>query len=430
MTAHESQRTQLRHVVVLGDHDTLGHTEMLDQQAAQHGAVIVERHAFGRGEARSTGTLHEVPGVVEALGRAIELRAHIWVPFPMADLAREKHARRFDLALERHGLDLLLGRHLTACPEVGVNSIDFALRGEVHAVDQLDQAALASAGLRTLAGDIELVLSQTAERPDLQPEIPAPGVAVGDPPAAPDSEYSSATVDSEPDLIPAPPSAPVILEDTAAPRAHRRAHRVAADSGTSADATMPAPRSTTRQPIDPATRRNTAMSTEVTASVMIGAIRPNSVHGQPSMDETPRPFAPSHVMVLMEGHRATWIVQRCPNLGRPSPILRIRPSSPAFLLAAGLLGYVALTQPRVVREFDELRNLVEVDDRRGEVRIQPLDKDSARRIFRHLSRHTYAVATVLPGSTITPTELDITADSGSIQAATLRPTIAEFSAAG
>jgi hypothetical protein len=172
------------------------------------------------------------------------------------------------------------------------------------------------------------------------------------------------------------------------------------------------------------------MSTEVTASVMIGAIRPNFVHGQPSGDGAPRPFAPSHVMVLMKGHRATWIVQRCPNLGRPSPTLQIRPSSPAFPLAAGLLGYVALTQPRVIREFDDLRNLVEVDDRRGEVRVQPLDKDSARRIFGHLSQHAYGVATTLPGSTITSTELDIAADSGAFQAAALVQTIAEPTATG
>jgi hypothetical protein len=429
MTAHESQQTQLRRVIVLGDHDTLGHSERLDQQAAQHGAIIVERRAFGRGEARSTGTLHEVPGIIEALGRAIELRAHIWVPFPMADLAREQHVRRLDLALERHGLDLLLGRHLMPCPEVGVNSIDFALRAEVHAVDQLDQAALASAGLRTLAGDIELALAQTAEQPDCQPEIHAPRKAAGDQPAPPDSEYPSAPEDSEPALTPAPAPAPVLahLGDTAAPPAHRCAVRIANDFDTTAEATRPAPRSTTRQPIHPATRRNTTMSTEVTASVMIGAIRPNSVHGQPSEDGAPRPFAPSHVMVLMEGHRATWILQRCPNLGRPSPTLRIRPSSPAYLLAAGLLGYVALTHPRVIRESDELRNLIEVDDRRGEVRVQPLDEDSACRIVQQLSEHAYGVVTVLPGSTITATEVNLAADRGSIQAAALAPPIAESS---
>lgn len=176
-------------------------------------------------------------------------------------------------------------------------------------------------------------------------------------------------------------------------------------------------------------RRNTVMSTEVTATVMIGPVRAESTHGQPS-NGAERLFAPSHVMVLMEGDRAVWIVQRCPNLGRPSPTLRIRPSSPAFLLAAGLLGYVALTQPRVIRESEELRNLLEVNERRGEVRIEPLDKDSARRIFHHLSDHTYGVATTLPGSTIGPAELGIASDSGSIKAAVLAPTIAESSATG
>jgi len=424
MTAHESQQTQLRRVIVLGDHDTLGHAEVLDQQAAQHGAVIIGHHAFGNGEARSTGTLHEVPAIVEALGRAIELRAHIWVPFPMGDFTREQHVRRLDLALERHGLDLLLGRQLAPCPEIGINSIDYALRAEVHAVDHLDQAAIASAGLRTLAGEIELALSHSPDRPD----IPPTAVDAGDAQKSPEAEMLSAPEDCEPDLTALPVAA--TAEHTAAQSAHRCTHRVAADPDTPAGATRPTPRSTTHQPINPATRRTPAMSTEVTASVMIGAIRPNSVHGQPSMDETPRPFAPSHVMVLMEGHRATWILQRCPNLGRPSPTLRIRPSSPAFLLAAGLLGYVALTQPRVIRDSDDLRSLVEFDDRRGEVRVQPLDKDSARRIFRHLSQHAYGVATTLPGSTITPAELGIAADSGAIQAAALVQTIAESTATG
>jgi hypothetical protein len=74
--------------------------------------------------------------------------------------------------------------------------------------------------------------------------------------------------------------------------------------------------------------------------------------------------------------------------------------------------------------------VVEFDDRRGEVRIQPLDKDSARRIFRHLSQHAYGVATTLPGSTITPAELGIASDSGAIQAAALVQTIAGPTATG
>jgi hypothetical protein len=194
----------------------------------------------------SVNQIHHLTAM-DSVGRAIELRAHIWVPFPMGDFTREQHVRRLDLALERHGLDLLLGRQLTPCPEIGVNSIDYALRAEVHAVDQLDQAALASAGLRTLARDIELNLAQTAERPDCQEEIHARRLAAGDPPAAPDSEYPSAPGDSESALIPAPAPAPALLGDTAAPPAHGCAVRIANDFDTPADATMPAPRSTTRQ---------------------------------------------------------------------------------------------------------------------------------------------------------------------------------------
>lgn len=162
----------LHRVVVLGDRDTLARSEMLEKQASQHGAAIVESHAFSPGEARSHDSLHEVAAVVDALRRAIEIRADIWVPFPMEDLTREQHIRRLDLALERHGLDLLLGQHLAPCAERGVNVMDYALRVEVHAVDDLDRAALAAAGLRTLAEEIEIALVETAK--DF-PEAPADG---------------------------------------------------------------------------------------------------------------------------------------------------------------------------------------------------------------------------------------------------------------
>lgn len=165
MSSHETphwHHCDLHRVVVLGDRDTLARSDMLENQASQHGAIIVESHAFGPGEARAHDRLHEVPAVVDALRRAIEIRADIWVPFPIEDLTREGHMRRLDLALERHGLDLLLGQHLAPCPEHGVNVMDYALRVEVHAVDDLDRAALAAAGLRTLADEIEIALSEAA----------------------------------------------------------------------------------------------------------------------------------------------------------------------------------------------------------------------------------------------------------------------------
>lgn len=423
MTGNESHQNHTRSVVLLGDHETLAQSEMLEQQAALHDAIIIESHTFGLGEARSTGTLHEVPGVVEALGRAIELRAHIWVPFPIGDLTREQHIRRLDLMLERHGLNLLLGRHLTACPEIGVNSVDFALRAEVHAVDQLDQAALASAGLRTLAGEIEMALFETVNACQLN--NPHPGAAGRNTAAPSQAEYLSSPRDSESGLTLVP--AWSTADSAAEQRAHRRKHQGGTELDTPPTAARPAPRSTAQQPIQSPSRRANAMSTAVTANVMIGAIRPGSVHGQPSEDCTPRPFAPSHVMVLMEGHRPTWILQRCPNLGRPSPTLRIRPSSPPYLLAAAILGYVALTQPRIIRESEQLRRLVEVDDRRGEARIHPLDEHDARQIFQRCSEHTFGLITTLPGSTITSTELCIAADTG-LQIAAVAPGITKPSA--
>ena len=153
------------------------------------------------------------------------------------------------------------------------------------------------------------------------------------------------------------------------------------------------------------------MPTEVTASVMIGPVRADSIHGQPSHG-TDRLFAPSHIMVLMEGHRAVWILQRCPNLSRPAMTLRIRPSSPDHLLASGVLGYVALTMPRLIRNAADLRDLAELDNRRGEVRIHPLDRATTRRVFAHCSEHTYGLVTVLPGSSIAEGELQIAADAG------------------
>jgi hypothetical protein len=177
MTGHETPQfwnhCEIHRVILLGDRDTLARAEMLEQQAVEHGAAIVESHAFAPGEARSHDGLHDVPAVVEALRRAIEIRADIWVPFPIEDLTREQHIRRLDLVLERHRLDLLLGRHLTPCPEAGVNAVDYALRQEVHAVDDLDQAVLAAAGFRTLAEEIELVLAEAATANP--PEIPAQG---------------------------------------------------------------------------------------------------------------------------------------------------------------------------------------------------------------------------------------------------------------
>lgn len=49
---------------------------------------------------------------------------------------------------------------MTPCPtEGGYSALDAALREEVHAVDELDQAGLAAAGTQTLEAEIEAALA-------------------------------------------------------------------------------------------------------------------------------------------------------------------------------------------------------------------------------------------------------------------------------
>ncbi|MCV7260880.1 hypothetical protein AWC26_17760 [Mycobacterium shimoidei] len=146
-------------LVLLGDHDTAEHRGELSQLAAQRGCTITETFSFVPGEAAANDDLTQVDAVVLALGRAISDHVPIWVPFAGPDLGREQHWRRLSLVLQRHGLNLLLGRDLESCPTTGgFSEIDFALRREVQAVDELDHAALAAVGAESLGHEIELAL--------------------------------------------------------------------------------------------------------------------------------------------------------------------------------------------------------------------------------------------------------------------------------
>ncbi len=148
-------------VIVLGDRDTTGRREPLVEAATDQGAVIAETFAFDAGEPASHDDLVEVEVVVAAIGRAISTRTDVWVPFPHQDLGREQHLRRLILVLQRHGLNVRIGRELEPCPEDGgFNEIDFALRREVRAVDALDHAALATAGAEALSAQIERALAE------------------------------------------------------------------------------------------------------------------------------------------------------------------------------------------------------------------------------------------------------------------------------
>ncbi|MGV1004473.1 MAG: hypothetical protein ACOYEV_06820 [Candidatus Nanopelagicales bacterium] len=147
---------------------------MLADKAAEQGAVITQTYAFDPGLAASQDDLTCVEAVVEALGRAIETHADIWLPFPLQDLAREQHWRRLSLALQRHGLNLLMGPEMAPSPiEGGYSAVDAALRDEVRAVDGLDYAALAAAGMKALGTEIEAALLEADEQSSQEPATAA-----------------------------------------------------------------------------------------------------------------------------------------------------------------------------------------------------------------------------------------------------------------
>ncbi|MCV7316124.1 hypothetical protein H7J77_11295 [Mycolicibacillus parakoreensis] len=150
-------------VLLLGDTDTTAHREDLTATAQRRGFVVADIYAFDLWEPGRTADLTEIAAVVAALARAIADHLDIWVPFLSPDLGREQHSRRISLVLQRHGLNLRTGRKLWALPaESGVNEIDWALRSEVRAVDALDNAALAAAGVKKLSAEIERTLVAAA----------------------------------------------------------------------------------------------------------------------------------------------------------------------------------------------------------------------------------------------------------------------------
>ena len=158
-------QTQTDAVLILGDNVTEQHAEMFAIRAAEHGVIISGIFAFEVGEAAAADDLAEVEQVVAALSHAIATRRNIWMPYAREDLVREEHARRLCMVLQRHGLTLRVGPDLFACPtEGGTNPIDQALRIEVQAVDALDNAVIAAAGVQTLSTEIDAVLAAVPSR--------------------------------------------------------------------------------------------------------------------------------------------------------------------------------------------------------------------------------------------------------------------------
>ena len=153
-------QTKTDAVLILGDTATEQQAEMFAVRAAEHGGIISGIFAFEVGEAAAANDLAEVEQVVVALSNAIATRRDIWLPYPREDFCREEHIRRLCLVLQRHGLTLRMGPHLFECPaEGGYSPIDQALRIEVQAVDALDHAVIAAAGVQTLSTEIDAALA-------------------------------------------------------------------------------------------------------------------------------------------------------------------------------------------------------------------------------------------------------------------------------
>lgn len=158
--------TTMSNVIVLGDRGTAERSQVIAAKAAESGAEIADLFVFENGEAVRQNDLTKVEAVVAAVSRAIATRTSIWVPFPVEDLRREQHVRRLTLVLQRHGLNLLMGPDLTPGNKAGYTEIDFALRQEVRAVDALDHAATAAAGVEMLTDEIERALGEDPAQPE------------------------------------------------------------------------------------------------------------------------------------------------------------------------------------------------------------------------------------------------------------------------
>ncbi|TSD99786.1 hypothetical protein FOS14_11090 [Skermania sp. ID1734] len=158
-------------------------------------------------------------------------------------------------------------------------------------------------------------------------------------------------------------------------------------------------------------REKDNMPTEVTASLMIGPITADSYHGTATWGSG-KWFCPSHTLLLMEGSRPSWVVQPIQFTGRPAPAFRIDPSSREHLLAAGVLGYVALTAPHALDLTPRLQGTVAQASGDKGLRIGRINRDLAADVFTVCEEFVDGVVTVMPGSTITAEELDIAACHG------------------
>lgn len=146
-----------------------------------------------------------------------------------------------------------------------------------------------------------------------------------------------------------------------------------------------------------------SVPTEMTASLLIGPV------------ETwwgAQVFNPSTVALLREGFRAAWTLYPLVDEGARGTF--VRPETADYLLAVGLLGYVAVELPEILAGDGSLSRLVKRDD--GCLTIAALDSRSAGRIFTRFGEFVSGVVTVLDGCSIGEHGLLMAAQAGFTEA--------------
>ena len=88
-----------------------GHRQSPRDAGTRHRMRGVDRRdPYVRGQrGAQQDNVADICAAFTALCQAVRIRSNIWLPFPL-DLIREEHARRLSLVLQRHGLELLIGR--------------------------------------------------------------------------------------------------------------------------------------------------------------------------------------------------------------------------------------------------------------------------------------------------------------------------------
>jgi len=137
------------------------------------------------------------------------------------------------------------------------------------------------------------------------------------------------------------------------------------------------------------------MPTETTASLLVGASRDTSWLADG--------FRPDHLLLLNEGSRAWWTIHPTAESEPAACRVIIRPASPENLLAAGLLGFLALAAPAALAANPRLQDLVTVED--DNVTIRPVCRHRSDEAIALFASAAGGVLTLMPGTSVRPSEV-------------------------